>query len=272
MARPSSLAIILGATVAFVTLAVVKLLWDDSSSKESSRGLTDESTEVTKTEETSSGVTKEKLVAYLREVAETVENLVAQLPELANLFMEESRANNQHIPEEQIRGVLVEKLGEAIRVAETSVAEKLKVTEDEIKAAVRDHHGEPEVQEAIQNFQRVIENSPLGESVEVPAEMTAELTLEVMSRVLDAVGRAMEEALEDAKKAGLRDVAADAHMWQDNYVQKSTAATIAIHNEYNVSEPILNASVAKYNQDPAFQVKLQTLVEKHQQNFQRLGL
>ncbi|RHY93792.1 hypothetical protein DYB37_000890 [Aphanomyces astaci] len=50
------------------------------------------------------------------------------------------------------------------------------------------------------------------------------------------------------------------------YVEKSTAYTAELHALYRVSEPILNAAVAKYKDNASFQAKLQTLLGKHQEN------
>ncbi|RQM22488.1 hypothetical protein B5M09_006529 [Aphanomyces astaci] len=288
MVRPSGLVLALGAVaVTIVALSISKLFSkDDGSSFEED----DESAEESNT--SGSPVTKKQLVRYLNEVAETIEGIVAQLPDLAKMVMEEANALGQYVPEDQVQTILAQRLSEAVRMAEASVrvslypiqnaqcihTHKYSLAELDIKHAVHDMHTDPDVRRAIENFQRVIENSPLGQAppveaaVDVPSHVTAEYTLTAMSAVLDGVGRAMEEALAEAKAAGLRDVTADAHMWQDAYVEKSTAYTAELHALYRVSEPILNAAVAKYKDNTSFQAKLQTLLGKHQENFQRMGL
>ncbi|ETV73761.1 hypothetical protein, variant [Aphanomyces astaci] len=217
MVRPSGLVLALGAVaVTIVALSISKLFSkDDGSSFEED----DESAEESNT--SGSPVTKKQLVRYLNEVAETIEGIVAQLPDLAKMVMEEANALGQYVPEDQVQTILAQRLSEAVRMAEASLADKYSLAELDIKHAVHDMHTDPDVRRAIENFQRVIENSPLGQAppveaaVDVPSHVTAEYTLTAMSAVLDGVGRAMEEALAEAKAAGLRDVTADAHMWQD---------------------------------------------------------
>ncbi|ETW01905.1 hypothetical protein H310_06459 [Aphanomyces invadans] len=275
MVRPSGVVIALGAVaLAIVALSISKIFHNEGYKGEEEEGLVDEdaSAEETQAPLLTSSVSKKQLVRYLNDVAETIEGIVAQLPDLANMVMEEARSIGQHIPEEQVKAILSQRLGEAVRMAEASVAEKHALSEDAIKTAVHEMHTDPEVRRAIENFQRVIDNSPLGETVDVPPHVTADYTLTAMAAVLDGVGRAMEEALAEAKAAGMRDITTEAHMWQDLYVQKSTVYTLERHSKYRVTEPILNAAVAKYKDDATFQAKLQTLLEKHQANFQRMGL
>ncbi|RHZ32144.1 hypothetical protein DYB31_000349 [Aphanomyces astaci] len=241
MVRPSGLVLALGAVaVTIVALSISKLFSkDDGSSFEED----DESAEETNT--SGSPVTKKQLVRYLNEVAETIEGIVAQLPDLAKMVMEEANALGQYVPEDQVQTILAQRLSEAVRMAEASVRVSLY---------------------PIQNAQCIHTPPPVEAAVDVPSHVTAEYTLTAMSAVLDGVGRAMEEALAEAKAAGLRDVTADAHMWQDAYVEKSTAYTAELHALYRVSEPILNAAVAKYKDNASFQAKLQTLLGKHQEN------
>ncbi|RHY29782.1 hypothetical protein DYB32_004855 [Aphanomyces invadans] len=262
MVRPSGVVIALGAVaLAIVALSISKIFHNEGYKGEEEEGLVDEdaSAEETQAPLLTSSVSKKQLVRYLNDVAETIEGIVAQLPDLANMVMEEARSIGQHIPEEQVKAILSQRLGEAVRMAEAS---KHALSEDAIKTAVHEMHTDPEVRRAIENFQRVIDNSPLGETVDVPPHVTADYTLTAMAAVLDGVGRAMEEALAEAKAAGMRDITTEAHM----YVQKSTVYTLERHSKYRVTEPILNAAVAKYKDDATFQAKLQTLLEKHQAN------
>ncbi|KAF0687189.1 Aste57867_21045 [Aphanomyces stellatus] len=218
-------------------------------------------------------VTKEKLASYFNELAAIVENLVSQFPAMMDTVMQQAKSQGQQISEAQIKNVLVERLGQAIQMADQDLSKKYQFTQEALEVAMLEMQQEPEVQAAIQRLQLVIDNSPLGETVEVPEDLTADLTFTIMSEVLDGVSRAMEEALDEAKKAGMKNVSLEGHLWQEAYMQKTYMYTAEIHLKYNVTEPILNAAVSKYSQEnPEFQHKLQALLAKHQENFQRMGL
>ncbi|ETW01906.1 hypothetical protein H310_06460 [Aphanomyces invadans] len=246
-------------TIAIAVAAVLgaagvgKIWWDASSSQ--------------------TGVNKDNLASYFNELADIVEELVSQMPQLMDAVMQQARATGQQITEAQVKAMLVERLGQAVQMADQDLARKYKFDQEAIETAMVELQHEPKVQAAIARLQSVIENSPLGETVEVPADLTADRTLEIMTLVLDGVSRAMEEALAEAKQAGMKNVNLEGHMWQENYMQKTYAYTAEIHEKFAVTEPILNAAINKHSQeDPAFQAKLQALLEKHQANFQRMGL
>ncbi|ETV73762.1 hypothetical protein H257_11455 [Aphanomyces astaci] len=232
---------------------VGKIWWDASSSQ--------------------TGVTKDNLASYFNELADIVDELVSQMPQVTQAVMEQARSTGQQITEDQVKAMLVERLGQAVQMADQDLARKYHFDQESIEKAMVELQHEPKVQAAIQRLQSVIENSPLGETVEVPEDLTADRTLEIMTLVLDGVSRAMEEALAEAKQAGMKNVNLEGHLWQEKYMEKTYAYTAKIHEQYFVTEPILNAAVAKYSQEnPAFQAQLQELLEKHQVNFQRMGL
>ncbi|KAF0718581.1 hypothetical protein AaE_010617 [Aphanomyces astaci] len=242
---------------------VGKIWWDASSSQ--------------------TGVTKDNLASYFNELADIVDELVvsSQMPQVTQAVMEQARSTGQKITEDQVKAMLVERLGQAVQMADQDLARKYHFDQESIEKAMVELQHEPKVQAAIQRLQSVIENSPLGETVEVPEDLTADRTLEIMTLVLDGVSRAMEEALAEAKQAGMKNVNLEGHLWQEKYMEKTYAYTAKIHEQYFVTEPILNAAVAKYSQEnPAFQAQLQALLEKHQVKyvhvpsciFQRMGL
>ncbi|CAK4656759.1 hypothetical protein LEN26_000904 [Aphanomyces euteiches] len=217
-------------------------------------------------------ITKESLASYFNELADIVEELVSQMPQLTEQVMQQARATGQDVSEAQVKAILSDRLGQAVQMADRDLAQKYKFSQESIEVAMLELQDTPEVQVAIFRLQTIIQNSPLGETVELPEDLTADRTLDILAQVLESLGRAMKEAIDDAKKAGMKDVTAEAHMWQENYMKKTTAYTEEVHTQYGVSEPVLNAAVSKYSQDPNFQAQLQALLEKHQKNFQEMGL
>ncbi|OQR82688.1 hypothetical protein ACHHYP_15635 [Achlya hypogyna] len=218
-------------------------------------------------------VSKENLVNYFLELAHNIEHLVGQLPQLAEQVIHHATASGQQISEEQVHQVLVERLGQAVQMADQELSKKYRFSAEGIEKAMAAYQHDADVVAAIQRLEQVIQNSPLAQvNVTIPEDLTPEKAIDIMAQVLNAIGRAIEEAINEAKAKGMKDVNLEKELWQEAYLRKTQQYTEEIHREVGIDEAIMNAAINQFAQDPAFGLKLQGLLEEQQAKFQALGI
>ncbi|OQS03879.1 hypothetical protein THRCLA_03839 [Thraustotheca clavata] len=221
----------------------------------------------------SSDMSKENLVNYFLELAHNIEHLVEQLPQLADQVIQHATSTGQQISEEQVHQVLIERLGQAVQMADQELSKKYRFSQEGIEKAMALYQQDADVIAAIQHLESVIQNSPLAQvNVTIPEDLTPERALEVMARVLNAIGRAIEEAINEAKAQGMKDVNAEKEKWQEAYLRKTQQYTEEIHREVGIDDQVMNAAINQFAQDPAFGMKLQQLLQEQQAKFQALGI
>jgi len=216
----------------------------------------------------------EKLVSVLDAFAQGIEEAAQAIAKQEKMVRQRMKMAGRSISEEEMYMYCQSEFEQLMMTREAAIYEKFKTTEGACKKAWQKYRKDPSVAKV---EARIVTGASVFErkEVEIPDSFTEEKLLELVGELVDATTKAMESVVAELAKRGITPQSNQSQflsLFQRLFQQKSQKIQTEIPAKHGITEAVYNSAIQKYQDSPAFQVKMELLKANQQRIFEAAGL
>jgi len=220
------------------------------------------------------GMEVEKLVSILEAFAQGIDDSAQRIAKQEKMVRQRMKQTGRSVSDDEMYGFCQQEFEKGMADAETEIYKKFKTSEAECKRAWqrwRSHESVAQLEERIVAGALVFERK----EVEIPDSFTEEKLLDLVSDLVDATTKAMESIVAELAKKNITPQTNQGQFlaqFQKLFQIKSMKIQTEIPAKHGITEAVYNSAVLKYQDNPAFQAKMENLKDNQQRIFEAAGL